>query len=152
MIFRVKGSFFDVKVIFVYTGIKRLNTPEENQHLRICLHWEELEARANWNKEMKSPPTTIWCQRDVLLMRRLIFWLCLFIEKCGTKYKVIYKFWKTSPPIFGFIFLTLKTEEQKFSDKGFATRKETPGRFFNRDWLKVAPLQIGSLHLVNLEK
>ena len=105
---------------------------------------------------MKSPPATTttmttWCHKDVLLMRRPIFWLRLFIEKCATSYKVIYKFWKTSPQLFGFIFWTLKTEEQKFSDKGFATRKETPGRFFNCVWLKIAPLQTESLHL-NFEK
>ena len=102
--------------------------------------------------EQRDEITTGDDDNDVLLMRRPIFWLRLFIEKCATSYKVIYKFWKTSPTLFGFIFLTLKTEEQKFSDKGFATRKETPGRFFNCVWLKIAPLQIESWHLVNFEK
>ena len=61
------------------------------------------------------------------------------------------KFWTTSPQTFGFKFLTPKTEEEKFSDKEFATRKETPSQFFNCVWLKIVPLQIKSWHLVNFE-
>ena len=155
---RVKGSFFNVKVIFLYLQasrdwvlLKRINIfgsvyTYRSQDKSSLEQGDEITTGDDDNNDVDLMPQR--CLTD----EEADFWTGLFIEKCATSYKVIYKFWKTSPLLFGFIFWTLKTEEQKFSDKGFATRKETPGRFFNCVWLKIAPLQIESWHLVNFEK
>ena len=157
---RVKGSFFYVKVVFWYIFLY-LQASRDWVLLKIINIFGSVYTYRSQDKSSLEQGDEITTgdedNDDDLIPQRCLtdeeadFWTGLFIEKCATSYKVIYKFWKTSPLLFGFIFWTLKTEEQKFSDKGFATRKETPGRFFNCVWLKIALLQIESWHL-NFEK
>ena len=47
-----KVHFLCKSNFFIFTGIKRLSTPEENQHLRISLHLrlkQELTGTRRWN-------------------------------------------------------------------------------------------------------
>ena len=115
---RVKGSFFNVKVIFLYLQasrdwvlLKRINIfgsvyTYRSQDKSSLEQGDEITTGDEDNDDDLIPQR---CLTD----EEADFLTGLFIEKCATSYKVIYKFWKTSPQLFGLYFYNSENRRAK---------------------------------------
>ena len=134
---RIKGSFFYVKVIFLYIFLYLQASRDWVLLKRINIFGSVYTYRSHWNKEMKSPPATrttmtTWFHRDVLLMRRPIFGLVYLLKNAPLHIRWFISFEKQAP-----YYLVLYLELWKQKSKNSVTKGSPPVRKPLADFLTV---------------